>query len=39
MDGKSLEGYLKGIPGKLAVYCKNLVTGEILDYNGAPYSP
>ena len=34
MDGKSLEGYLKGIPGKLAVYCKNLVTGEILDYNG-----
>ncbi len=33
MDGKSLEGYLKGIPGKLAVYCKNLVTGEILDYN------
>ena len=34
MDGESLEGYLKGIPGKLAVYCKNLVTGEILDYNG-----
>ena len=34
MDGKSLEGYLKGIPGKLAVFCKNLVTGEILDYNG-----
>lgn len=34
MDGKSLEGYLKGIPGKLAVYCKNLVTGEILDYHG-----
>lgn len=34
MDGNSLEGYLKGIPGKLAVYCKNFVTGEVLDYNG-----
>lgn len=34
MNGENLKEYLKEIPGKHAVYYKNLVTGEILDYNG-----
>ena len=34
MNGENVKEYLKGIPGKLTVYYKNLVTGEILDYNG-----
>ncbi len=34
MNGENLKEYLKGIPGKHTVYYKNLVTGEILDYNG-----
>lgn len=35
MNGESLRQYLQGIPGKHTVYYKNLVTGEILDYNGS----
>lgn len=34
MDRKSFEELLEGIPGKLTVYYKNLVTGEVVDYNG-----
>lgn len=34
MDSRGIEGLLQGIPGKLAVYYKNLATGEIMDYNG-----
>lgn len=34
MDGRSLEEYLRGIPGKLTVYYKNLVTGETLNHKG-----
>ncbi len=33
MDGKSLEEYLEGIPGKLTVYYKNLSTGAVLAHN------
>ncbi|MCM1543367.1 MAG: class A beta-lactamase-related serine hydrolase [Blautia sp.] len=34
MDNRSIEELLQGIPGKLTVYYKNLVTGEIVDHNG-----
>ena len=34
MDKKNIEELLGGIPGKLTVYYKNLVTGEIMDHNG-----
>lgn len=34
MDEKKIEKLLQGIPGKLTVYYKNLVTGEIMDHNG-----
>ena len=34
MDGKGIGELLQGIPGKLTVYYKNLVTGEIINYNG-----
>lgn len=34
MNGTGIEELLQGIPGKLTVYYKNLVTEEILDHNG-----
>ncbi|MDE6924771.1 MAG: class A beta-lactamase-related serine hydrolase [Acetatifactor sp.] len=34
MNDENIKEYLKEVPGKYTVYYKNLVTGEILDYNG-----
>lgn len=34
MDSRNKEDFLQGIPGKLTIYYKNLVTGEIIDQNG-----
>lgn len=34
MNEENIKEYLKEVPGKHTVYYKNLVTGEILDYNG-----
>lgn len=34
MNKKKVEELLSGIPGKLTVYYKNLVTGEIVDLSG-----